>query len=85
MFYMKVVGGSLRVWVDGPPTYSSFTSPPHTRTLERKTKNKKKTKTSIPESKERVQMLRISHVKNVNKGKNRPTPAKLESKRNIKK
>ena len=57
----------------GPPP-----SPPNT--LERKIR-----KTSTLECKEKVQKLRILHIKNVNKRKNRLTPVKLESKEQDKK
>ena len=52
----------------------------HTQTLE-----SKETKTKTLECKEKVQKLRISHVKNVNKRKNRLPPVKLESKKQDKK
>ena len=53
---------------------------PHINTLDIK-----ETKASTLECKENDQKLRISHVKNVNKSKNRLTPVKLETKNNIKK
>ena len=45
----------------------------------------KYTKTSFLECKENDQKLLFQHVKNVNKSKNRPTPVKLESKKQDKK
>ena len=44
-----------------------------------------KRKTGTLECKEKGQILKISHHKNVNKGKNHCTPVKLESKKNDKK
>ena len=57
------------------------TPPPHTHILQKE----KKRKTSTLECKENDQIFEISHVKNVNKRKNRLAPVKLKSKKQDKK